>query len=47
MSEILGAPDVFLAGDDTLQRQNANFSAEPIQYFRALIFVVEGFEALT
>ena len=46
MGDVLWAANVFLAGDNSLQRQDANLSSKPIQHLGSFILVVEGFQAI-
>ena len=46
MGDVLWAANVFLAGDNSLQRQDANLSSKPIQHLGSFILVGEGFQAI-
>ena len=46
MGDILGTAYVFLAGNDSCERQDANLSAQPIQHLGSFILVGEGFQSI-
>ena len=46
MGDVLWTANVSLAGDNSLQQQDADFSSKPLQHFGAFILVGEGFQAI-